>query len=206
MSENGSTNQNDGSNNEDLNKDIQVNQANSPQNGGKSNKGVIIALAAVIAVLIIGGGAFGMWMLYNKDSGYDPNATVGIKQDANIFFDDNSKEEEEYLKNRVDNINVTINTVVSTRKTEDGKVMALVNLNNKNDFQYKVDFLITNEEGNKLIAETGLVPAGAKVPEVEIKEELAPGTYEVSAIFYAISAEDNQTDLGSVGTVITLKI
>lgn len=206
MSENGSTNQNDGSNNEDLNKDIQVNQANSPQNGGKSNKGVIIALAAVIAVLIIGGGAFGMWMLYNKDSGYDPNATVGIKKDANIFFDDNSKEEEEYLKNRVDNINVTINTVVSTRKTEDGKVMALVNLNNKNDFQYKVDFLITNEEGNKLIAETGLVPAGAKVPEVEIKEELAPGTYEVSAIFYAISAEDNQTDLGSVGTVITLKI
>ena len=206
MSENGSTNQNDGSNNEDLNKDIQVNQANSPQNGGKSNKGVIIALAAVIAVLIIGGGAFGMWMLYNKDSGYDPNATVGIKKDANIFFDDNSKEEEEYLKNRVDNINVTINTVVSTRKTEDGKVMALVNLNNKNDFQYKVDFLITNEEGNKLIAETGLVPAGAKVPEVEIKEELAQGTYEVSAIFYAISAEDNQTDLGSVGTVITLKI
>ncbi len=203
--------ENDSSNNENLNKDSQengdqVNQVNSPQNGGKSNKGVIIALAAVIAVLIIGGGAFGMWMLYNKDSGYDPNATVGIKKDANIFFDDNSKEEEEYLKNRVDNINVTINTVVSTRKTEDGKVMALVNLNNKNDFQYKVDFLITNEEGNKLIAETGLVPAGAKVPEVEIKEELAPGTYEVSAIFYAISAEDNQTDLGSVGTVITLKI
>ncbi len=203
--------ENDSSNNENLNKDSQengdqVNQVNSPQNGGKSNKGVIIALAAVIAVLIIGGGAFGMWMLYNKDSGYDPNATVGIKKDANIFFDDNSKEEEEYLKNRVNSINVTINTVVSTRKTEDGKVMALVNLNNKNDFQYKVDFLITNEEGNKLIAETGLVPAGAKVPEVEIKEELAPGTYEVSAIFYAISAEDNQTDLGSVGTVITLKI
>ncbi|MCI8805579.1 MAG: hypothetical protein HFE59_06750 [Clostridiales bacterium] len=203
--------ENDSSNNENLNKGSQengdqVNQVNSPQNGGKSNKGVIIALAAVIAVLVIGGGAFGMWMLYNKDSGYDPNATVGIKKDANIFFDDNSKEEEEYLKNRVNNINVTINTVVSTRKTEDGKVMALVNLNNKNDFQYKVDFLITNEEGNKLIAETGLVPAGAKVPEVEIKEELAPGTYEVSAIFYAISAEDNQTDLGSVGTVITLKI
>ncbi len=203
--------ENDSSNNENLNKDSQengdqVNQVNSPQNGGKSNKGVIIALAAVIAVLVIGGGAFGMWMLYNKDSGYDPNATVGIKKDANIFFDDNSKEEEEYLKNRVNSINVTINTVVSTRKTEDGKVMALVNLNNKNDFQYKVDFLITNEEGNKLIAETGLVPAGAKVPEVEIKEELAPGTYEVSAIFYAISAEDNQTDLGSVGTVITLKI
>lgn len=203
--------ENDSSNNENLNKGSQengdqVNQVNSPQNGGKSNKGVIIALAAVIAVLIIGGGAFGMWMLYNKDSGYDPNATVGIKKDANIFFDDNSKEEEEYLKNRVNSINVTINTVVSTRKTEDGKVMALVNLNNKNDFQYKVDFLITNEEGNKLIAETGLVPAGAKVPEVEIKEELAPGTYEVSAIFYAISAEDNQTDLGSVGTVITLKI
>lgn len=203
--------ENDSSNNENLNKDSQengdqVNQVNSPQNGGKSNKGVIIALAAVIAVLVIGGGAFGMWMLYNKDSGYDPNATVGIKKDANIFFDDNSKEEEEYLKNRVNSINVTINTVVSTRKTEDGKVMALVNLNNKNDFQHKVDFLITNEEGNKLIAETGLVPAGAKVPEVEIKEELAPGTYEVSAIFYAISAEDNQTDLGSVGTVITLKI
>ena len=203
--------ENDSSNTENLNKDSQenrdqVNQVNSAQSGGKSNKGVIIALVAVIAVLIIGGGAFGMWMLYNKDSGYDPNATVGIKKDANIFFDDNSKEEEEYLKNRVDNINVTINTVVSTRKTEDGKVMALVNLNNKNDFQYKVDFLITNEEGNKLIAETGLVPAGAKVPEVEIKEELAPGTYEVSAIFYAISAEDNQTDLGSVGTVITLKI
>ena len=203
--------ENDSSNNENLNKDSQenrdqVNQVNSAQSGGKSNKGVIIALVAVIAVLIIGGGAFGMWMLYNKDSGYDPNATVGIKKDANIFFDDNSKEEEEYLKNRVDNINVTNNTVVSTRKTEDGKVMSLVNLNNKNDFQYKVDFLITNEEGNKLIAETGLVPAGAKVPEVEIKEELAPGTYEVSAIFYAISAEDNQTDLGSVGTVITLKI
>ena len=144
--------ENDSSNNENLNKDSQengdqVNQVNSPQNGGKSNKGVIIALAAVIAVLIIGGGAFGMWMLYNKDSGYDPNATVGIKKDANIFFDDNSKEEEEYLKNRVNSINVTINTVVSTRKTEDGKVMALVNLNNKNDFQYKVDFLITNEIG-----------------------------------------------------------
>ncbi len=206
MSENGSMNQNENPNNEDLNKDNQVNQANSPSNGGKSNKGVIIALVAVIVVLVVGGGAFGIWMLYNKDSGYDPNAVVGIKQDPNIFFDDNSKEEEEYLKSRVKNINVTMNTVVSTRKTEDGKVMALVNLNNKNDFQYKVQFLLPGDDGNKLIAETGLVPAGAKVPEVEIKEELAPGEYEVSAIFYAISAEDNQTDLGSVGTLITLRI
>lgn len=201
MSENGSTNQNDGSNNEDLNKDV---QANSPQNSGKSNKGVIIALVAVIVVLVIGGGAFGMWMLYNKDSAYDPNATVGIQEDANIFFDDESAEE--HLQKRVSNINVTMSTVASVRKTDDGKMMALVNLNNKNDFQYKVDFILVADDGNELIAETGLVPAGAKVPEVELKRELPPGTYDVSAVFYAISEEDNQTSLGSTGLAITIRV
>ncbi len=162
----------------------------------KSNKGIIIALIAVIVVLIIGGAGFFVYYEFFREE--EQSQQQGIVEEPNMFFND--EDAEEYMKDKVSSILVSMSSRMTTRKTEDGKIMIVAGIDNKNDFQCKMDFEINGE----LIAETGLVQPGASVPEVELKKDLEPGTYEVNVIFTAISTEDNQTSLGAVGSAVDL--
>jgi len=183
MNENDSTNQDNG-----LNKDNK-----------KSNKGIIAALIVIIAVLVIGGVCFAVFVLPNIMN-QPGEQSAGLKEDPNVFFDDESIEE--YMKTQVDKIRVNMNYIMNLRVTPEGKRMIIAGINNKNDFQCKVDLMLENE----IIAETGLVPPGAQIPEVELKKDLGPGKYELSVVFTAVSEEDNQTSRGKAGLASTLII
>lgn len=161
----------------------------SPQKKNSSPKMLII----LVLVIVIGGGAVWAVNYINQLKGELANSG-GIKTEPNMFMSD--EEAEEYVKDKVDSINVTMNTNVVCEKDENGVVMAHVGLENLNDFQYVVKFDL---ESGETIAQTGLVPAGREVDKVALTKPLEQGTYAVNAIFTAISSEDNQTSLGATG-------
>jgi cell division protein YceG involved in septum cleavage len=153
----------------------------------------LIIVLIVIIIALIGGGAFFAVNYFNssKDSDTDEN---GIKTEPNVFLND--EDAEEYLKDKVSAINVTINRIVYCEE-KDGKLMGKVGLENKNDFQYMVQFSVPDT--GEVVYTTGLIPPGGKLDEIPVETDWKAGEYTVNAIFTAISAEDNKTNIGQTG-------
>ncbi len=156
-----------------------------------SFKVIIVVLAVVILGALVCGG------IYLKNYINEIKADSGIKEEPNVFFDDESAEE--YMKDMVSSIGVHMNQRISCAITEDGSRIARVNVQNDNDFQYIVKFVLVEDDKTTDLYTSGLVPPGGKIETIPINEELEPGTYSVNVIFTAISGKDNRTDIGSTG-------
>lgn len=141
----------------------------------------------LIAIIIVGGGIF-LYMQLNQPE-------TGIKTESNLFMGDD--EAAEYKNEMVPSMRLTMSSRIYCEKKEDGTFAGKVSIENNNDFQYMIRFIMADT--NEVIYETGLIPPGGKIEEIPVNMKLEPGTYAVNAIFTAISEKDNQTDLGSSG-------
>ena len=174
-----------------------TNQIYEDNNPNKKSKAMFIVIPVVIVlVIVVCGGYF--TMNYIKEL----KENSGIKTESNVFFDD--EEAEEYLADKVSNIRVTMSQTVSCERDKDGVLMGRVNLENKNEFQYMVEFFL--DDSDEPIYTTGLIPPGGKLEAIPIDKDLKPGSYPLVAVFTAISEEDNQTNLGSTGISVDMQV
>ena len=165
----------------------------------KSKKPIIILIIIVIAAVLAAGGYFLFGYINQLKADANNN---GIVTEPNVFFND--EDAEKYLADKVSSINVTIYRSITAGKDENGKLIANVGLENKNDHQYIVEFSLA-DTGEKLYT-TGLIPAGSTLKTIPIDKELAPGEYSVNAMFTVVSEKDNKTSLGSTGINVDMTV
>jgi flagellar basal body-associated protein FliL len=172
------------------------------ESGSKKKFNPVIPIVIIVIVALIGvGGVYAMNYINDLKSQVESKDNgSGLKLESSVFFDEDEAKEHE--DNSVKAINVTMNSIVRCSRNSDGQLIANVGLENRNDFQYVVELI--EEESNETILRTGLIPAGANVDEVALTKEIEPGDYNVSALFYAVSEEDNETVIGSSGISVEL--
>lgn len=162
--------------------------AEESNNKKKINPVTIVLIVIIMA--LVGGGAYYFNVLSKQMT-----ESQGLKTDPNIVLND--EDAAEYLKDKVGAIRISMNQRVGTERNDEGKLIGKVGIENKNDFQYMVRFYIADT--GECIYESGLIPPGGKLDEIPIDMDLEVGKYNINVIYDAISAEDNQTSLGSTG-------
>lgn len=159
----------------------------------------VIAILIVIIIALIGGAAvFGMKYLEAVNSKQES----GIKTEPNVFLND--EDAEKFVEDKVSSINISMTQTIRCYTNDEGKLMAKVNLVNRNEHQYLAQFVMADT--NEVIYTTGLIPPDGELEEIPIEMDLESGTYSVNAIFSLISEKDNETDIGSSGVNVNMVV
>lgn len=164
--------------------------------GSNQKKGFnpITLVLIVIIIALLGGGVYLFTQLNSVET--------GMKSEPNVFLDDESADA--YLEDKVTSISVNMSQKIYCEKDEQGKLVGEINAVNDNDFQYMIQFIMADT--GETLYETGLIQAGNQLKSIPINMEFEPGRYPVNVIFNAISSEDNQTNLGSVGINVEMVV
>jgi hypothetical protein len=164
---------------------------------------IALVIVLLLIVIVVAGAVFGMKYLDMQEQlANSQQPSTGIKQEGNVFFDDESADN--FASERVSGIAIEMYSVIDFKRTSDGKLVGDPGIVNTNDFQYLVRIMLSDT--SEVVYESGLVPPDAKISKIELTKDLEPGVYDANASFFAISAKDNQTDIGSTGLAIKLRV